>query len=97
MEAEWAKYDRLGGYSGRYGTDDGGYILGAYLFPQMVGMGRFEETAARGTSFGAPSPLELELAALVQAALPSVELVRFVSSGTEATTCRSGAWTRPSV
>ncbi|NOT26507.1 MAG: hypothetical protein HOP16_10445 [Acidobacteria bacterium] len=42
VEAEWAKYDRLGGYSGRYGTDDGGYILGAYLFPQMVGMGRFE-------------------------------------------------------
>jgi hypothetical protein len=42
VEAEWAKYDRLGGYSGRYGTDDGGYILGAYLFPQMVGVGRFE-------------------------------------------------------
>jgi hypothetical protein len=42
VEAEWAKYDRLGGYSGRYGTDDGGYVLGAYLFPQMVGMGRFE-------------------------------------------------------
>lgn len=42
VEAEWAKYDRLGGYSARYGTDDGGYILGAYLFPQMVGMGRFE-------------------------------------------------------
>jgi len=42
VEAEWAKYDRLGGYSGRYGTDDGGYILGAYLFPKMVGQGRFE-------------------------------------------------------
>jgi hypothetical protein len=42
VEAEWAKYDRLGGYSGRYGTDDGGYLLGAFLFPQMAGSGRFE-------------------------------------------------------
>ena len=42
VEAEWAKYDRLGGYDARYGTDDGGYLLGAYLFPQMVGPGRFE-------------------------------------------------------
>jgi len=42
VEAEWAKYDRLGGYSARYGTDDGGYVLGAYLFPQMIGVGRFE-------------------------------------------------------
>ena len=42
VEAEWAKYDRLGGYSGRYGTDDGGYLLGAFLFPRMAGPGRFE-------------------------------------------------------
>jgi len=42
VEAEWAKYDRLGGYSGRYGTDDGGYLLGAFLFPQKAGPGRFE-------------------------------------------------------
>jgi hypothetical protein len=42
VEAEWAKYDRLGGYSGRYGVDDGGYVLGAFLFPKMVGQGRFE-------------------------------------------------------
>jgi glutamate-1-semialdehyde 2,1-aminomutase len=41
--------------------------------------------AARGTSFGAPSPLELELAALVQEMMPSLEMVRFVNSGTEAT------------
>jgi glutamate-1-semialdehyde 2,1-aminomutase len=44
-----------------------------------------EEVLRKGTSFGAPSPLELELARLVQAAMPSIELVRFVSSGTEAT------------
>ena len=38
-----------------------------------------------GTSFGAPSPLEVELAELVQRLVPSMERVRFVSSGTEAT------------
>lgn len=43
------------------------------------------ETAAKGTSFGAPSPLEVELARLIQAAMPSLELVRMVNSGTEAT------------
>jgi hypothetical protein len=42
VEAEWAKYDRLGGYSARYGTDDGGYVLGSYLFPKAVGVGKFE-------------------------------------------------------
>jgi hypothetical protein len=45
VEAEWAKYDRLGGYSARYGTDDGGYVLGAYLFPALVGPGKFEALA----------------------------------------------------
>jgi len=38
-----------------------------------------------GTSFGAPTPLEVELAELVVGAMPSVEKVRFVNSGTEAT------------
>jgi len=42
VEAEWAKYDRLGGYNPRYGVDDGGYVLGSYLFPALVGPGRFE-------------------------------------------------------
>jgi glutamate-1-semialdehyde 2,1-aminomutase len=41
--------------------------------------------AAKGTSFGAPTRLEVELAERVCAALPSLERVRFVSSGTEAT------------
>jgi glutamate-1-semialdehyde 2,1-aminomutase len=41
--------------------------------------------AARGTSFGAPSELETELAELICKAVPSVERVRMVSSGTEAT------------
>jgi glutamate-1-semialdehyde 2,1-aminomutase len=41
--------------------------------------------AAKGTSFGAPTELEIELAERVCKALPSVDRVRFVSSGTEAT------------
>jgi len=41
--------------------------------------------AKLGTSFGAPNPLEVELAELVRSIVPSMERVRFVSSGTEAT------------
>jgi glutamate-1-semialdehyde 2,1-aminomutase len=41
--------------------------------------------AARGTSFGAPSPLEVDLGERVHALMPSIERIRFVSSGTEAT------------
>jgi glutamate-1-semialdehyde 2,1-aminomutase len=41
--------------------------------------------AARGTSYGAPTALETELAELVVGMVPSVEMVRFVNSGTEAT------------
>jgi glutamate-1-semialdehyde 2,1-aminomutase len=40
--------------------------------------------AARGLSFGAPTALELEMAELLTSALPSLEQVRLVSSGTEA-------------
>jgi glutamate-1-semialdehyde 2,1-aminomutase len=42
------------------------------------------ETAARGTSFGAPTELETRLAHRVAVLMPSMERVRFVSSGTEA-------------
>jgi glutamate-1-semialdehyde 2,1-aminomutase len=41
--------------------------------------------AARGTSYGAPTPQEVELAAMLTAAYPSMEMLRLVSSGTEAT------------
>src|SRR5712692_2558461 len=41
--------------------------------------------AKDGTSFGAPSPLEVALGEKVRALMPSLERVRFVSSGTEAT------------
>jgi glutamate-1-semialdehyde 2,1-aminomutase len=43
-----------------------------------------EETARRGTSFGAPTELETQLAELIVDAIPSIEMVRLVSSGTEA-------------
>jgi glutamate-1-semialdehyde 2,1-aminomutase len=44
-----------------------------------------QETAAHGLSFGAPTGRETELAKLIRSALPSMELLRLVSSGTEAT------------
>lgn len=44
-----------------------------------------EEAIARGTSYGAPTEAESELAALVVEAFPSIDKVRFVNSGTEAT------------
>jgi glutamate-1-semialdehyde 2,1-aminomutase len=60
----------------------GPLILG-HAHPRVVAA--LEEALGKGTSFGAPSPLELELARLIRDAMPSLELVRFVSSGTEAT------------
>ncbi len=44
-----------------------------------------EEALKNGTSFGAPCPLEVELARKVIDAVPSIEMVRMVSSGSEAT------------
>ena len=44
-----------------------------------------QEVAAKGTSFGAPTELEINLAQEVIDAVPSIEMVRMVSSGTEAT------------
>jgi len=44
-----------------------------------------QEAVTRGTSYGAPTPLEVELAQMICEAVPSIELVRMVNSGTEAT------------
>jgi glutamate-1-semialdehyde 2,1-aminomutase len=44
-----------------------------------------EEQAARGTSYGITSALEIELAERISRAVPSMEMLRFVNSGTEAT------------
>ncbi|HXG75806.1 MAG TPA: glutamate-1-semialdehyde 2,1-aminomutase [Gaiellaceae bacterium] len=60
----------------------GPLVLG-HAHPRVVAA--LEAAVGRGTSYGTPSPLELALARLIRDALPSVELVRFVSSGTEAT------------
>ncbi|HLR67117.1 glutamate-1-semialdehyde 2,1-aminomutase [Virgibacillus alimentarius] len=46
---------------------------------------KLQETAAKGTSFGAPTTLENKLAQLVIDRVPSVEMLRMVNSGTEAT------------
>jgi glutamate-1-semialdehyde 2,1-aminomutase len=59
----------------------GPLILG-HAHPRVVAAVR--EAAGRGTTFGAPTELELRLAERVVAAFPSIEMVRFVSSGTEA-------------
>lgn len=60
----------------------GPLILG-HAAPPVVDALR--EAAARGTSYGAPTEGETELAQLVMDRLPSIERLRFVSSGTEAT------------
>lgn len=44
-----------------------------------------QEAAAVGTSYGAPCPAEIELARMITCAFPSIDKVRMVSSGTEAT------------
>src|SRR5438309_4546903 len=59
----------------------GPLILG-HAHPKVIRA--VEETARRGMSFGAPTELETELAELIVDAVPSIEMVRFVSSGTEA-------------
>jgi glutamate-1-semialdehyde 2,1-aminomutase len=60
----------------------GPMILG-HAHPQVIKA--VQDVAADGLSFGAPTELETELARRVVQLMPSVELVRFVSSGTEAT------------
>lgn len=52
--------------------------------PKVV-LDALAEAAPRGTSFGAPTRAEVELAREICAAIPSVEKVRLVNSGTEAT------------
>ncbi|MGI8519604.1 MAG: glutamate-1-semialdehyde 2,1-aminomutase [Actinomycetota bacterium] len=59
-----------------------GALLFGHAHPEVVGA--VSEAAARGTSFGTPSELEVELARKVVSLVPGIEQVRFVSSGTEA-------------
>jgi glutamate-1-semialdehyde 2,1-aminomutase len=60
----------------------GPMILG-HNHPKVVAA--IEQALVNGTSFGAPTPLEIELAQMVINAFPAMDKVRFVSSGTEAT------------
>jgi len=66
--------DYIGGY--------GPHILG-HRHPAIVAA--VEEALARGTAFGAPTLAEVELAEVIASALPALEMVRLVNSGTEAT------------
>ena len=75
-------YDADGNRYIDYVLSWGPLILG-HAHPLVVEAIAFQ--AARGTSFGAPTELETELASLVIEAVPSIDMVRFVSSGTEAT------------
>jgi glutamate-1-semialdehyde 2,1-aminomutase len=60
----------------------GPLVLG-HAHPEVIEA--IERTARKGTTFGAPTELEVELAELVCEAVPSVEVVRMTNSGTEAT------------
>lgn len=59
-----------------------GPLLHGHAAPRIVGA--VHDAALRGTSFGAPSQDEVRLAQLIRSCMPSTELLRFVSSGTEA-------------
>ena len=60
----------------------GALILG-HAHPEVVAA--VADQARRGTSYGMTSPLEIELAERIARAIPSIERIRFVNSGTEAT------------
>ena len=60
-----------------------GPLIAGHAHPEVVEAVR--RAAERGTSYGAPTEAEVRLAAEVKSAFPSIDLVRFVNSGTEAT------------
>lgn len=75
-----------------FDADGNGYIdyIGSWG-PMILGhrhpavMEAISRVLERGTSYGAPTDLEVELAELIIEAVPSVEMIRMVNSGTEAT------------
>lgn len=60
-----------------------GPLIAGHAHPAVTA--RLHEAVDRGTSYGAPTEAETELARLVVEMVPSIEMVRFVNSGTEAT------------
>jgi len=75
-------YDADGNRFIDYVLSWGPLILG-HAHPEVVAA--ITRQAQRGSSYGAPTALETELAELIIKAMPSLEMIRFVSSGTEAT------------
>ena len=75
-------YDADGNEYIDYVCSWGPMILG-HSHPRVVRA--IQEAVAKGTSFGAPTELETILAKMVSQAMPSIEMLRFVNSGTEAT------------
>jgi glutamate-1-semialdehyde 2,1-aminomutase len=59
----------------------GPLILG-HAYPKVVGA--IQEQVVKGTSYGAPTELEIEMSELIKSMAPNVDLIRMVSSGTEA-------------
>ena len=81
-----AKGDRIFDIDGNEYIDyvgSWGPMVVGHAHPNVVKA--LQEAVTRGTSYGAPTLLESELAKLVQSAYPSVEMIRMVNSGTEAT------------
>ena len=60
-----------------------GPLITGHAHPKVVQA--IQESAVKGTSYGAPSPLEIDLAKRVMEFMPNIEMIRFVNSGTEAT------------
>ena len=60
-----------------------GPLLLGHRHPEILDA--IQHALARGTSFGAPTELEIEMAETIRAMVPSMEMIRLVNSGTEAT------------
>ncbi|GAF10025.1 glutamate-1-semialdehyde aminotransferase [Paenibacillus pini JCM 16418] len=60
-----------------------GPLIMGHAHPEVIAA--IQETASKGTSFGAPTLIETEMAKLVCERVPSMDIVRMVNSGTEAT------------
>lgn len=60
-----------------------GPLLRGHAHPDVIAA--LHAAATRGTSYGAPSALEIELAERIMRFIPGIEMIRFVNSGTEAT------------
>ncbi|MBZ0158751.1 MAG: glutamate-1-semialdehyde 2,1-aminomutase [bacterium] len=81
--AHGCRLDDVDGHSYIDYVGSWGPMIVGHAHPAIVKA--IQEAAALGVSYGAPTPWEATLARMVVEAIPSIELVRFVNSGTEAT------------